>query len=1246
MILPFFAIHWEWSEEEEDDDDGLQLRVYGRTENDESVLIRIVDYCPHFYIELPYTVSWNKMRVKHLVQALEDQLDRNYKSKAQFGDCDDAESMVQKTMPVRRGLVYKKKLYTPPVAFNAQHQAVERTYPFLYVTFRKMSHARRMNMILRRPLVVTSVGKILCSLHEQNIEPILKYTAHMKLPLCGWIQAGGEPARTERISRCTHEIMCSWNNLMAFESDRLVHPTLLSLDVEAYPSRLPAMPNPDYDPAYCVCIIICRQGEPEDKWERHAHVIGKAYVPKNIVLHSYRTEAALLVGCAMMIREADPDIIMGYNILGFDNNYLIRRAEKTESWLGFRDQGRLRHVYATIKEEGWSSSAFGAQNFRGLEIPGRFTVDMMTIIRREHSFSSYKLNDVAQAFVGETKDPITPEHIYQAYATKDPRLMGRIAKYCVQDAMLTLKLFNHLQTWFSLCEMARVMRVPIPYLYLKGQQIKMFSQYYYRALHHNFVIPYRGYSKEKEEEQEKFAGAVVFHPTPGLYHNVLVFDFSSLYPSIIISTNIDHTTLVPETWQDIPPEHVTTIAWETHSGCEHDPRFWIYCPTCHEDIFVERASRCPECNTKIREKALPKIKVISCGKQSFSFLREPEGILPALLKNLLSTRAATKGQIKEVSAQLSQATDEEEKARLKTQLIVLDKRQLGYKISANSMYGAMGAKKGYLPLLPGAMSTTARGRELISQAKRVIEDRFGGSVVYGDSVPGDEPILVRYPNGHVDIRAIEDLASNWSSYPQFKSDERDRTEKKQASVDLEVWANGAWCKIKRVIQHRVKKDIYRINTHTGCVDVTQDHSLLTPKLECVKPTEVSEGDRLLHSFPDTFAEFEVPCSRASPNAISMGVLNGSQEIKKKFIEEHYGEKTTIICDSKVRAQGMYYLLRSLGYPHVGVSCFEDNYHISINACSDSWAVKRIAILIRRKDSLVYDLETESGIFHAGVGAINVKNTDSCFISFRKFAHKAPSAKLAQACAEEGRVVSAKINKIFPPPVKMEFENLYQVLLLLTPKRYAALLPDGTLIKKGIALKRRDNPPCLKTLYQKVLLRIMDGAPGEEIEGILCDSIYRIANGSLPLSDYIISKSLRAVYKADRCEPCKQDTINGVCPQCDKKYVLPAHVYLARRMRERGQIVEAGDRLDFIYINRPYRTQRELLEDPDYYRKRSFALKLFYLYYIKHQICKPIKQLTVIAYGRDMVTPIYLAHKVYAAVRAQYLHTIQRKIVLE
>jgi hypothetical protein len=178
---------------------------------------------------------------------------------------------------------------------------------------------------------------------------------------------------------------------------------------------------------------------------------------------------------------------------------------------------------------------------------------------------------------------------------------------------------------------------------------------------------------------------------------------------------------------------------------------------------------------------------------------------------------------------------------------IYNSKQLAYKISMNSVYGFTGALKGMLSCLPIASTVTRQGRDMIKASKDYVEEHFPGAKVrYGDSVMPGTPVLTK--NGP---RTIECLGTNWIEYPGFKPDE-ELEGKEQSDWSGEVWTSSGWARVHRVIRHRCKKKIYRILTYTGCVDVTEDHSLLDPALHQVKPSQVTIGTQLYHSFPENF----------------------------------------------------------------------------------------------------------------------------------------------------------------------------------------------------------------------------------------------------------------------------------------------------------------------------------------------------------------------------------------------------------
>jgi hypothetical protein len=165
-------------------------------------------------------------------------------------------------------------------------------------------------------------------------------------------------------------------------------------------------------------------------------------------------------------------------------------------------------------------------------------------------------------------------------------------------------------------------------------------------------------------------------------------------------------------------------------------------------------------------------------------------------------------------------------------------------------------------------------------------------VVYGDSVTGDTPLLLKKDN-QIYIETIESIfdESKKIEYPGFKMfDKTIRLEKEYSTTDYQIWTDIGWVNIKKVIRHKCDKKIYRVLTHTGCIDVTEDHSLLNSNLEAVKPGEIKIGDSLSHTFPKDFIENKETIVKMKKNITKTKVCNTCKI--EKSIEEYYKQNTT------------------------------------------------------------------------------------------------------------------------------------------------------------------------------------------------------------------------------------------------------------------------------------------------------------------------------------------------------------------
>jgi DNA polymerase elongation subunit (family B) len=676
-----------------DTDEGIVIDIFGFQQDNSTILVRVNDFTPYFYLEIPDQVIWTIEKINRLRAFINESMGRS--------------------RPIRTEYKEKKRLYfAHKVALTEGGRTVykDRLFPFLRIICRRFKDRYILRKIFNSPVYISGIGRYKYKIHECAIKPELQLGAVRSLPMAGWMSAKGVFAdEIEKTSVCDHELVdVSYRSLKASNIDSVVRPLIFSWDIETYSyipeskrrkqmkRPFPKASNPQ-DVVYQIGAVVGREGDVPRRYLLNLGVCGDI---DDVDVRRFTSERDLLLGFRDLVQETNPDIFIGHNIFGFDIPYIIARSSLSinSCYPQMSQLSRFPQKKCERIEKSWSSSAYGVQRYEYIDITGRLTVDTLKLIERDYKLSSYSLNSVSSEFLGDDqKDPVTPEQIFEAYESQDPVEVARVGAYCVQDCVLPLKIFNKLQYWFGLCEMSTVTCVPIFYLYTKGQQIKVYSQVYRECYTKNFVV-----QEDVMSAVTGYQGASVREPIPGLYTNVVPFDFSSLYPTTIIAYNIDYSTFIDGA-NDIPDEHTHVFKWE---DSESHPNFI----DSHRYRFL---------------------------KQEYA-----EGIIPSMLKNLLEARELTKNKMKKMK-QLSnelkirrdqgESIDEYKYTWACTQYGVLNKRQLALKVSANSTYGAMGVRRGYLPFSYGAMCTTARGRENIQRAADYLESTYNAKLVYGDT---------------------------------------------------------------------------------------------------------------------------------------------------------------------------------------------------------------------------------------------------------------------------------------------------------------------------------------------------------------------------------------------------------------------------------------------------------------------------------------------------------------------------------
>jgi DNA polymerase elongation subunit (family B) len=215
----------------------------------------------------------------------------------------------------------------------------------------------------------------------------------------------------------------------------------------------------------------------------------------------------------------------------------------------------------------------------------------------------------------------------------------------------------------------------------------------------------------------------------------------SLYPNLIISYNIDYTTCAFD--PTIPDDLCHVMEWEDHISCKHDPKIiekikltkTIDDLTSKKGFDKDLVSRLRKQRSEIT-KSLN--KNVMCEKRKYRFLKtenhsEFKGVLPTIVQSLLDARKETRKEMNKLKEDLKTITDEHSYKEVETTISILNQRQLAYKVSANSMYGITGVKAGMLPFMPVAMSITYMGRTNIMKVAEVIQNKYNGHIVAGDT---------------------------------------------------------------------------------------------------------------------------------------------------------------------------------------------------------------------------------------------------------------------------------------------------------------------------------------------------------------------------------------------------------------------------------------------------------------------------------------------------------------------------------
>ena len=1219
MSKPIIFNALDWSQEDyryKDDDNNYTekfiIRIFGRTEDGNSVSVRVDEYYPEFYVEIPN--DWDE---------------------------DDAKLLRNKLILMQTNKRLRIKSFDLVKRHKFYYFTAGQLYNFVRFEFTTLSAMKSFAKLVTNNRI--SINKDIPKqfvVYESNVDPYLRFMHINNLNASGWIKINKYSENQDDRVSTNYNIICYPSNVEKHDKDSIAPFKIASFDIECT-SGDGSFPKPErkLDQVIQIGTVITVNGVIIKK---HIITLGSCDPIEGVVVEPCDNEIDLLLAWSKFLMKEDPDVITGYNIFGFDEKYLYERwlaikynfdiivfnyfkldtdkdlnayynensehlkskgIQRYNRWdiinqkkmlcEYFANLSRLLDKTSNFKTMMLQSSGLGDNFLNYFEMEGRLQIDLMKELQRDEKLTSWKLDSVAEHFMkkevenienitnnkygviikkklateinvgnyikidengdiidnklliesideielsikGENiscyklicinnnidyelqftdkvkygmvvvKDDITANDIFrlQKGTSKDRQI---IATYCIQDCVLVSTLFDKLLILIKNMSMSNVCSVPLSYIFVRGQGIKSLSLVSKVCREKNYLIPVvtkdnpflvhllndDDILKSELNEKSKYEGAIVFDPEIGFHpYPISVMDYNSLYPSSMIDINISHEMLVHKYLQtSIPEELLKNYTFK-------DVEF-----------------------------------MVNGNKKICTFARNNDGslgILPTILQDLLAHRKIYKKKKDSVTDKLLQN--------------IYDGLQLAFKVTANSLYGQLGADTSPISLKDCAASTTARGRYMLSYAKDYTENNFR-DLLETINITGE--INFEIDGKQEIIEVVKEIYKEHDISPKYKIEKIERI---VLGKEVEI--------------HELKfKEHYRIYTKS--------------------PPCIKKGIKILLKRSDN----------------------------NKFIFTAY-------------------TVTSVNNDNIVIGLTSDKVPNKINEIGNKWMFAMV----------VYG------------------DTDSIFIRMNMINRLtglfATDKKALSWSIKLGEIASKMLKRRLPFPHNMEYEKTFYPWVIVSKKKYVGnkygdnpdkFKPSDSM---GMVLKRRDIPFITKKIVREVLNIIMTTNDVPTILNFTKQFLKDLFNNKFPSYYFEISQTLKDSYsikddeldvhgmiirddknkKVTRTSKVSMKNIIDVFSSDihDERYettkedfekIKKAHIRLVGRMTERdpGNKPQLNDRIPYIFIEtyndkatRKKMLQGDMIETPTYIREKK--LKIDFLHYLTNHIKTPTLQI--------------------------------------
>lgn len=434
------------------------------------------------------------------------------------------------------------------------------------------THARGFDVTTQETSLTTMDGAPVARVSCPHVTVLRKLADHVSTAGVRTYEADVHHSRKYRIHhgvRCSIVIAGPWRPGRSVDRVYL-NPELSPSDYEPTLAVLAFDIETTEDASEVLAVSLVGTGPAARNRTEEIHIVGEPRTEDPPGLTCHRNEAALLGRFAERVRAIDPDVLTGWNVVGFDLPVLVRRFRAHD----------IPFNLGRSTDDSWYREGSSWQGSR-MVVYGRQVLDALRIVRSTlQRYEDFRLDTVARAVLGRGKtlaageDETMPDVILQAYRF-DRRAF---AEYCLEDARLVR----------DIIEVNGLMRLTLSRSLLTGLSLEeawgsvsAFEFLYMSELRKlGMVSPTIGIDRVGGSAAP---GGLVLSGQAGLYRHIFVFDFRSLYPSIIRTFNIDPLAFVRARSADTD----TVEALTAPNGATFDRRPGIL-PEILEEFFARR----------------------------------------------------------------------------------------------------------------------------------------------------------------------------------------------------------------------------------------------------------------------------------------------------------------------------------------------------------------------------------------------------------------------------------------------------------------------------------------------------------------------------------------------------------------------------------------------------------------------------------------------------------------------------------